>query len=335
MTNISFPGLGIGEFALPEVMLSFSESFKLYTSAVFVAVAMLVAALIAVFRIKKLGIKLDDVIDLTLFTVIFSVVGARLYYVLGSLDTIGSFGEVFAIWNGGLGFYGALLGGSLTIFVVSRVKKISALKLFDALIPSLLAAQFITAIGNFFNTSAIGSQVYEKDALYFLRMGISPHVFEDAGKTAYVHPTFLYEAIWLLVGFLVIFLLSRKKKFDGQSALAYLAWYGLGRTLIEGLELYSLKLGVFRLTQVVGFISFIVCTLLLIFNLAKAYRKKKDSEDYEPTYKKMSRPSSLFEKDENGDEDEDYTPSFNFGKSDDETNETSAASDADDGETEE
>lgn len=331
MTNISFPGLGIGEFALPEVLLSFGDSFKIYTSAVFIGVAILVAAVIAILRIKKLGIKLDDVIDLTLFTVIFSVIGARLYYALGAFDTIGGFWQIFAIWNGGLAFYGALIGGAVTIFVVSRMKKLSAPKIFDALVPSLLIAQFITAIGNFFSTGAIGSLIYEKDALYFLRMGISPHNFEDVGKTAYVHPTFLYEAVWLLVGFLVIFLLSRKKKFDGQSALSYVAWYGLGRTLIEGFELYTLKIGVFRLSQVVGFVSFIICTLFLIFNLAKAYRKKKDSEEYEPTYKKMSRPSSLFEK--SNDDGDDYTPSFNFDNND--PDDTTVDNDADDGETEE
>lgn len=313
MTKISFPGIGIGEFGLPEVLLSFGENFKIYWSAVFMAIAVIIAAILAFLKLKKLSIKADDMIDLTLFTVIFSVIGARLYYAIGSPKNINGFFGIFAIWNGGLEFYGALIAGAITIFVFSRIKKLPVLKIFDSLSLPIIIAQFIVAIGNFFNTDAIGSQIYDGDALYFIRMGISPHNFDITGDVAFVHPTFLYEAIWLLIGTGVIALFSRKKKFDGQSALIYAAWYGLGRTLIEGFELYAPKLGVFRLTQVVGFFSFIACTLLLIFNLAKAYRKQKDSEEYIPAYKKISRPSSLFEK---NDDDDDYTPSFNFSAND-------------------
>ena len=329
MTKISFPGFNIGEFEMSGVALSFGESFSIYWNGVFVALGILLAFIGAIFLAKREGVKFDDLLDLTLFSLIFGVIGARLFYGMSSGVKFGGFIDAISVWDGRLSMYGGMIAGAITIAVVCRLKRISILKSFDLAAPALMLGQVVGRWGDFFGASSYGIPVAEDSPLYFLRMGISPHVFEDINGLAYVHPTFLYESLWNLLGLVLIIVFCRKKKFDGQVVLAYLAWYGLGRTMIEGLRVDALKIGVFRSAQVIGLICFVACTLTLIYKLAKIYRKQKDGEQYVPAYKKNSNPAFIFEKTE---EEPDYTPSFNFGKKDeDEQNENE---NADDGEEE-
>ncbi|MBR3863473.1 MAG: prolipoprotein diacylglyceryl transferase, partial [Clostridia bacterium] len=108
-------------------------------------------------------------------------------------------------------------------------------------------------------------------------------------KVTYYHPTFLYESLWNLVGFVLITVFYKKKKFDGQIVLSYLAWYGLGRMFIEGLRTDSLYIGEFRISQVVGFLCFVICTTLLIYMLVRKNREELDKEAYAPVYEKSRR----------------------------------------------
>lgn len=325
MTKISFPGLNVGEFELNPAAISFGESFSVYWRGIFIAAAIILAVVCAIFYSKREGIKFDDLLDLILYPLIFGVIGARVFYGMFSEVKFSGFVDAISVWDGRLSMYGGMIAGAVTIALICRFKKISVLKIFDLVAPALMIAQIVGVWGDFFDGISYGIPVAEDSIFYFLRMGISPHVFEDIKGMAYVHPTFLYESLWNLLGLVLILLLFRKKKFDGQLTLAYLGWYGLGRTLIEGLCAESLHFGVFRSAQVIGLISFVACTLTLIYKLAKVYRKQKDSEEYVPTYKKNSNPAFIFEKPE---EEPDYTPSFNFGKKDeDEQNENKNAED--------
>jgi phosphatidylglycerol:prolipoprotein diacylglycerol transferase len=329
MTKISFPGLNIGEFELNSAAISFGESFSLYWNGIFIAVSILLAFLYALMLSKREGVKFDDLLDITLFSLIFGVIGARLFYGMTSSVKFNGFIDAISVWDGRLSMYGGMIAGAITIALVCKIKKISTLKVFDLVSPALMLSQIVGRWGDFFNGTSYGIPVAEDSALYFLRMGISPHVFEDIKGLAYVHPTFLYESLWNLVGLVLIAVFCKKKKFDGHIVLSYLAWYGLGRTMIEGLRVDALHIGVFRFAQVVGLISFVACTLTLIYKLARVYRKQKDSEEYVPAYKRNSNPAFIFEK---TDEEPDYTPSFNFGKKEeDERNENK---NADDGEEE-
>ena len=316
MTTVSFPGLGIEEFTLNPAAISFGESFSIHWYGILIAIGIALAFLYAFYRSRFEGVKFDDLLDITLFTVVFAVIGARLFYVMFAPSEFKSFLDVIAIWSGGLAIYGAVIAGAITIAVICKIKKISALKVLDFAAPAVMIGQIIGRWGNFFNGEAYGMIVSEDSPLYFLRMGISPHIFEDVKGLAYVHPTFLYESLWNLVGFLIIHFLYKKKKFDGQIVLMYITWYGFGRMLIEGLRMDSLTLGVFRVSQVIGFICFVAGAVTLIYKLAKAYRKKKDGEDYAPTYKKMSNPASLFMSDDANDE---YTPAFSIKNNEEET----------------
>ena len=293
MTTLSFPGLNIGEFKINPVAISIG-SFEVRWYGILIVTGIVLAFIYACYRAKQEDISFDNMIDITLFTVVFAIIGARAYYVLTSLDQYDSFLDMIAIWNGGLAIYGGIIAGAITIFVVCRIKKINVLKMLDVAASSVMIGQIIGRWGNFFNGEAYGGVVPEGNPLYFLRMGISPHNIEGVNGMAYVHPTFFYESMWNLVGFIIIAILYKKKKFNGQITLMYLTWYGFGRMLIEGLRTDSLYVGVFRISQVVGFVCFVGGSILLIVNLAKCYRKKKDGEEYAPSYKKMSDPGAIF-----------------------------------------
>ena len=286
MITVSFPGLGIEPFELNPVLLSLGP-FEIRWYGLIITLGIVLAFLYTSYRCKQEGISFDDLLDITIFTVIFGVIGARAYYVLTSLEEYDSFMEVIAIWNGGIAIYGALIAGAITIFAVCRYKKIPFLKMFDATVLGVMIAQSLGRWGNFFNGEAYGTQVLEGSPLYFIRMGLLPNM-ESYTQMYYFHPTFLYESLWNLVGFLLIHFLYKKKKFDGQIFFMYITWYGFGRMFIEGLRTDSLYVGVFRISQVVGFLCFVTGAIVLVTRLLALRRKRLDAVDYMPTYEKLS-----------------------------------------------
>ncbi len=283
MTTVSFPGLGIGEFKINPVAFTIpiGDGIEVRWYGLIIVTGMILAFLYCTFRSKQEGIVFDDLLDIAIFTIIFSVVGARLYYVLTSLDQYDSFLEVFAVWNGGLAIYGGIIAGAITIFTVCRVKKYKMQKtlgFMDSVAPALMIGQLIGRWGNFCNGEAFGSVIPKDNPLYFIRMALS------SGNTGYkvmeVHPTFLYESLWNLVGFIIINALYKKKKFNGQIVLMYLSWYGFGRMFIEGLRtdsLYIFKglLGTdgIRISQLVGLLCFVggLTAIIVLLILCKKH----------------------------------------------------------------
>ena len=267
---LSFPGLGIGEFEIRPVAFNlFGKNIMWY--GVIITCGILLAFLYVRFRAVKFeGISADDVLDYTIFTVLLSVLGARAYYVLTNLDRYRTFYDIIAIWNGGLAIYGAIITGTVTILVISAIKRIKPTKMLDATALGVMIGQIIGRWGNFTNAEAFGC---ETDLPW--RMGIRNAYHPE---TIYVHPTFLYESLWNLLGFLILNALYKKKKFDGQVTLMYFIWYGFGRMFIEQLRTDSLYVGPFRISQVVGFLSFFLGMILLIVFLFRAERKERALE---------------------------------------------------------
>ena len=286
MVTISFPGLGIEPFKVNPVVLS-AGPFEIRWYGLIITLGIVLAFLYTAYRSRQEGIIFDDLLDIAIFTVIFGIIGARAYYVLTSLDEYDSFKEAIAIWNGGIAIYGAIIAGGITVYAVCRYKKIPFLKMFDATAPAVMIGQILGRWGNFFNGEAYGTQVLEDSPLYFIRMGLLPNM-ESYTQMHYFHPTFLYESLWNFVGFLIIHFLYKKKKFDGQVFLMYITWYGFGRMLIEGLRTDSLYVGVFRISQVIGFLCFVTGAVLLITQLLRVRRQRLNQEDYTPTYEKLS-----------------------------------------------
>lgn len=293
MVKIAFPGLGIDTFSIDPVAFSIpifgGISVRWY--GLIITIGIILAFLYCSYRAKQEGIVFDHLLDIAIFTIVFGIIGARTGYVLFSLKdhTYESFYDVIAIWNGGLQIYGAIIAGAITIIVVCLIKKLNPLKMLDATAPAVMIGQILGRWGNFCNGEAHGGIVSEGNPLYFLRMGLFPHDFKDVSDMAYVHPTFLYESVWNLIGFVIIHFLYKKKKFDGQIVLMYLAWYGFGRMFIEMLRTDSLMLGPIRISVLIGFICFVLGTALIVINLIRLGIKKSTNEEYTPAYPKLSR----------------------------------------------
>ena len=284
-TVVSFPGLGIGEMTINQVAFSLGP-LEVRWYGIIITLGMVLGFLYAAWRGKSEGVSFDDLIDFALLTIVLAVIGARAYYVLTTLGQgyYQSFLDVIAIWEGGIAIYGGIIGGALALLIVSRLKKYSktkVLKVFDMVAPGVMLGQILGRWGNFVNGEAHGVETAEG---FFLRMGL-----KYGSTTYYYHPTFLYESLWNLAGFVLINIFYKKKKFDGQVLLMYLAWYGLGRMFIEGLRTDSLYIGVFRISQVVGFLCFAICTALLVYLLVRSRRAALDTADYTPVYENLRR----------------------------------------------
>ena len=277
MVTVSFPGLGIGEFSFNKVAFTIPEWVPLLNGVqvrwygIIMVTGIILAFLYAYYRSKQEGVSFDDLLDYAIFTVLSGIVGARLYYVITSGQKY-SFGEIFAIWNGGIAIYGAIIGGAASLLAVSLYKKIKWQKVFDMVCPGVMIGQIVGRWGNFFNGEAYGESPAADSPLYFMRMELR----HGSWSNSYIcQPTFLYESLWNLIGFIIINALYNKKKYDGQVFLMYITWYGFGRMLIEGLRTDSLMVGSFRISQVVAFLCFVAGTILLIALGIRASRQSK------------------------------------------------------------
>ena len=254
-TLISFPGLGL-ELDPPSTIQLGPLTIHFY--GLIIAVGMLLAVLYASKRSKEFGLKEDDLIDGVLWVAPFAIICARLYYCIFEWDQYASNPiSILYIWNGGLAIYGGVLGAVIGLSVFCKVRKIKATAMMDVVSLGLLIGQLVGRWGNFMNREAFGAPTDS-----FLRMGL----YNTAtGAVEYYHPTFLYESLWNFVGFLLLHFLSKKRKYDGQVALGYVAWYGLGRAFIEGLRMDSLYWGPFRVSQVLAGISCVVAVAVLLW----------------------------------------------------------------------
>ncbi len=272
MNPIVFPGLGL-EFHIPRVAFSVFGK-EIYWYGILIMLGFVLAYLYAARYCTRFGIRKDDVLDFILCAAPGGIIGARIYYVLFYLSIYrnpdGSFNwrEAVAIWDGGLAIYGGVIAGILILLAVCKVKKLRFLAFADLAVHGLFIGQTLGRWGNFCNQEAYGGPTTLP-----WRMGLTV-----GGTYIEVHPTFLYESLWNLAGLAIVhFFLRKRRKFDGEIFLFYLAWYGLGRVWIEGLRTDSLYLfgtGI-RVSQLLAGLSFVIAGGLLVFLLL---RLKPDPE---------------------------------------------------------
>ena len=267
-STISFPGLGL-ELNPPKGFQVGPMDIRFY--GVIIALGLVLAVIYGLKRRSQFGLKEDDLLDGVLMIVPIAIICARIYYCVFSWhEFAGDPISVLYIWNGGIAIYGGVIGAALGVVVFCKWRKIKITAVLDLVVLGFLIGQSIGRWGNFFNREAVGD--LGDNANWFLRMGL----FNNAtGKYDYFHPTFLYESLWNGIGLIALHFLSKKRQYDGQIALLYLFWYGLGRTFIEGLRMDSLYIGPFRVSQLLAAVTCLVSAVLLMVT----YLKKPSPEE--------------------------------------------------------
>ena len=264
-SSISFPFLGV-EMNPPRVFSLGPLNIHLYGLAI--GLGLILAVMYVCRRSREFGLKEDDILDGVLWITPFAIICARIYYVAFSWkDYADNPMSVFAIWEGGIAIYGSVIGAVIGVIVLCKVKKLKVATVLDVTLLGFFIGQILGRWGNFFNREAFGAATDS-----FFRMGLYNTV---TGAWEYYHPTFLYESLWNAAGFVMLHFLSKRRQYDGQIALGYAAWYGLGRAMIEGLRVDSLYLGPVRVSQLLAGISCAAAVCVLLFQAFRPHDRAK------------------------------------------------------------
>ena len=268
ISPISFPGLGIEGIDPPDGFSIPGTNFEIKFYGVIIAIGVLLAVTYCLRRAKQFGVTQDDILNLVLICLPSAIVGARLYYVIFEWDQFFGPGipwyRFLDIRSGGLAIYGGVIAGFLTAYLFSRRRKISFWALADCCVQGLFIGQAIGRWGNFMNREAFGAAT---ELPWRMRLWTSATTYMD------VHPTFLYESLWNVIGLLLLyFVVSRARRFDGENTCFYFIWYGLGRFWIEGLRTDSLYLFHWtlfgqriRVSQALSLVMVLVCAGILVY----------------------------------------------------------------------
>ena len=283
VTNkIGFPGLGL-EFNINETAISDClgiKGFNIQWYGIILAIGICLAFLLFYnLAVKKEEIDPDTVYNVALITVPLAIIGARLFYVVSEWDSYAgrSFLDIINIRNGGIAIYGAIIFGLASVLIYSKIKKFSPFSILDALAPAVMLGQAIGRWGNFVNAEAYGwSEGVDKLPW---RMVLDYYVIDKVknpeGVTS-VHPTFLYESLWNVVGLVIILaFIYRKKKFNGQIFFSYMGWYGLGRAFIEMIRADSLRIPgtSLKLSVCIG-IACVISSIIGLIVLSKRHKEE-------------------------------------------------------------
>ena len=255
----------------------------IYWYAIIIVSGVIIAMWLSTREAVRVGLKPDDVTDFMLIGLPVSIIGARLYYILFDLQYyIDDPSQIFNIRSGGIAIYGALIAGGIWLYFFCQRNFISPWTFLDIAAPSVLLAQGIGRWGNFMNHEAFGAEVSRSflESLYIPKFIIDNMYIDEA----YRQPTFLYESVWNVIGFIVLIFLRKKTGLlkEGEVFLSYLIWYGFGRFFIEGMRTDSLYLfGGIRVSQALSALLFFGSIALMIWR-----RKKQALKDYNRSFGK-------------------------------------------------
>lgn len=270
MNIISFPRLGITLNINPAAFKIGSK--EIYWYAIIILIGFLLGTLFVLRGCEKRGVKKDTVWDIAIYGLVAGILGARIYYVLFSLKEFNSVWDMFQIWNGGLAIYGGIIGALISTAIYCGIKKINFLNVLDVCCGGLFIGQAVGRFGNFVN-----AEVYGGETSSMLGMSIN--------GGAPVHPLFLYESLWNIIGLLILVNIRDRKKADGQVFCFYIGWYSLGRLFLEGMRNHDYILYV--IPNVLG-ISQLVAALFIAVSIAafvilgmRAKKRKASSQEAE------------------------------------------------------
>lgn len=247
---------------------------QIYWYSIFIFLGMLTACFLIYKEAKKKNINSDFLVNLTFYTLIFGIIGARLYYVIFNFNYyLANPIEIFEIWNGGLAIHGGIFAGLITVILYCKIKKVNIIKTIDIIVVGVIIGQAIGRWGNFFNQEAYGAV----SSLNALQAQPLP-TFVINGMYIlgnYRQPTFFYESIGCLLGFILLLFLRKSKTLkEGTLTATYLIWYGILRFFIEGMRSDSLMLGPLKIAQIVSILFSIAGIGIIIHNTIKCKDKK-------------------------------------------------------------
>ncbi len=291
---IGFPGL-FGGFEINPDPMAIHIGHGIYWYGIILALGLLAGLYLCMKQAKRFGLTEDNVLDMILWATPLCIIGSRIYYVIFYLDLYrnadGGFDwlRMLAVWDGGIAIYGTVIVGILVAYVYCRIKKLKFAAMVDLCVMGLFLGQSIGRWGNFINREAFGAAT---DLPWRMQLWVSKY------QTVEVHPTFLYESLWNLVGLLlVLFIVSKARRFDGESACFYFLWYGLGRAWIEGLRTDSLYLfdwTIFgepiRVSQALSMVLAVCAGAVLFYNIV--IRKKDGSDLWVQQKERAALPSA-------------------------------------------
>ena len=297
---VEFPKLGL-EFNVTREAFMIGD-FAIYWYAILIAVGAILAIIYGISNAKKYGIDSDKLIDVAIFALVFGIIGARLYYVLFNIENYTSFADVINIRDGGLAIYGGLIVGIITGFIVCRINKTRFLPALDIAAGGFFIGQAIGRWGNFVNQEAFGVNT---DSIFGMYSPSTESYLSSVGWDLFkqgievdpskpVHPCFLYESLWCALGFLIILLYRKHRKFDGEIFLFYAAWYGTGRAFIEGLRTDSLMVGPFRVSQVLSIAAAVLAVAVIVVLRIKISKERKTNPDYLMLYADTKESKAQF-----------------------------------------
>ena len=268
--DIAFPNLGIYLKDVPKTFSIFGFEIAFY--GLLIGIGVLAGILMAAHMAKVTGQNPDEYWDFAIYAVLFSIVGARIYYVVFVWDYYkDDLLGIFRLRNGGLAIYGGVIAAFITLFVYGRLKKRNPLLMGDTCMPGLILGQAIGRWGNFMNREVFGEYY---DGLFSMQLpveavrardiseNIASHI-PDGANYINVHPTFLYESVWNLLVLTALLTFRKHKKFDGELCLLYFGGYGLGRFVIEGIRTDTLFIPGTSLP-----VSQVLALLMVIFSVA-------------------------------------------------------------------
>ncbi len=288
--DIAFPHLGIYLKNVPKNFTVFGFPIAFY--GVIIAIAFIAGVLIASHDAKKTNQDPDTYWDFAIYVIVFSLIGARLFYVIFEWDSYkDNLWSVFNIRNGGLAIYGGIIFAFLTLAVYAKIKKKSFLQMADTGVLGLLLGQVIGRYANFMNREAFGEYT---DSMFAMRLPISMVRTSDISESIMqhiepginyiqVHPTFLYESMWNLVLLICLLCYRKHKKFTGEIALLYITGYGLGRFFVEGLRTDQLLLWntLIPISRLIGILAFVIGLASIIGIRVKILQKVKKNKKNE------------------------------------------------------
>lgn len=289
--KVYFPNFGSGDnvlkngFSVDRVLFKVpGTDFSIYWYGFLIALGILLAMIYGFRKMKSVGIDSDRAIDSVIGGLVGAILGARLYYILFNSEM--SISQFFDFRHGGLAIYGGIIGALLVGGIIAKLRKLKLTALLDVAAPCFLIGQAVGRWGNFFNQEAFGTNtdlpwgMMSFKTMYFI--ADNDYLGGTVSANAPVHPCFLYESMWCILGFVLLHFYMKHRKFDGEVFLLYIGWYGLGRFFIEAMRTDSLYLANIKVSQLLAAVC-VVASIVLIVVFRGIFRRRGDYQFFYET----------------------------------------------------